>query len=107
MRALPRFRHHCCPVCANYVGFRRLWRSRPFHGEWQCPSCHTWLEVDYSSRILLGLLAGSWGAFLLVIVHPRHVGWTLLFFVLGAVIFSLVLRACVAEKSPRKEEQHP
>jgi len=90
------------------VGYRRLYSSRPFHGEWQCPSCQTLLAVDYSSRILVGLFVGIWGAFLVVIVHARDVRWTLLFFVLGALIFSQFLRVCLAQNSPRrKEQQHP
>ncbi len=104
----PRFRRHCCPVCGHHVGYRRLYSSRPFHGEWQCPSCQTLLAVDYSSRILVGLFVGIWGAFLVVIVHARDVRWTLLFFVLGALIFSQFLRVCLAQNSPRrKEQQHP
>jgi hypothetical protein len=101
---LPRFRHHCCPVCENYVGLRRLWRSRPFHGEWQCPSCHTWLEIDYSSRILVGFCAAIWGAFLIFHVHSALLAAAL--FALGALIFSELLSVCVAQKPRRpKEEQ--
>ena len=92
----------------HHVGYRRLYSSRPFHGEWRCPSCQTLLEVDYSSRILVGLFVGIWGAFLVVVVHASDVRWTLLFFALGALIFSQLLRVRVAhDLSRRKEEQHP
>jgi hypothetical protein len=104
----PRFRRHCCPVCRHHVGYGRLYSSRPFHGEWQCLSCQTWLQVDYSSRILVGLFIGIWGVFLLVIVHARDVRWTTLLFALGALILCQLVRVCVAEDSPRrKEQQHP
>jgi hypothetical protein len=91
------------------VGYSRLYSSRPFHGEWQCPSCRATLEVDYSSRILVGLLVGIWGTVLLFAVRPSDVRLTLLLFTLGALIFSQLLSVRVAEDSPppRKEQQHP
>jgi hypothetical protein len=66
------------------------------------------LEVDYSSRILVGLLTAIWGVFLLLVIRPSHVGWTLLLFTSGALIFSQLLRVCIAQNHPRpNEHQHP
>jgi hypothetical protein len=66
------------------------------------------LKIDYSSRALVGLLVGIWGAVLVVYVHPRDVLWTLLFFTLGSLIFCQLLTVCVAQDSTaRKKEQNP
>ena len=107
MRALlPRFRRHCCPACRQHAGYRRLFSSRPFHGELQCTSCQTWLEVDYPSRILVGFCAAIWGVFLIFHVHSALLAAAL--FALGALIFGQLLSVRFAEKPPHvKEQQGP